>query len=289
MKVVRNVCRPVLRTLVHDLEIESFSVRGGPLKRSSAAVRHRPVPSTCHSSFLVGSKESSQFSSHRSNGYLLVHHYPRSTTGHEFAFRANVHRRRGMQDMRLGPWALQLANMQTSASSGAGDRGDAKADAGKCIPHAADMQQEQHSSNSETNSSQHSETGASGEMENPEDVKRRLSAVRSRIREAGLDAREDARDWIRDKRDDIDEIREVCGICNISNISGYAISSDCLNFFLLPRFSFHECATPPSTSTFVCLTFVGKIGVYLSLVGQRSATNHRSRSLWFYIIWRASA
>lgn len=38
---------------------------------------------------------------------------------------------------------------------------------------------------------------------------RRMAEIRERLRDARLDASEDAKDWIRDKRDDVDEMREV--------------------------------------------------------------------------------
>lgn len=52
--------------------------------------------------------------------------------------------------------------------------------------------------------------GVEGEgTESERDGAARLAAMRERFRDVRLDAREEARDWIRDKRDEMGEMREV--------------------------------------------------------------------------------
>lgn len=66
----------------------------------------------------------------------------------------------------------------------------------------------------ETNTGTHLPSGAEDKEKasKPEKKVASIAAIRERLRNVGLDAREDARDWIRDKRDDVGEIQEVINI-----------------------------------------------------------------------------
>lgn len=112
--------------------------------------------------------------------------------------------------MRAGfsPWTLQIANMQTGGSRSA-DYDVAKVDHGKAIPTDAGQKKNEKSLDEVEDTKNMSRTVDGTTEETPESVRERLSAVRHRLHEAGLDAREEARDWIRDKRDDMGEMREV--------------------------------------------------------------------------------
>lgn len=105
-------------------------------------------------------------------------------------------------------WALQIANMQTGGSRSA-DYDFAKVDHGKPVPADAGQKKDDKSLDEVEDTKNMSQTVDGTSEETPESVRERLAAVRDRLREAGLDAREEARDWIRDKRDDMGEMREV--------------------------------------------------------------------------------
>lgn len=108
----------------------------------------------------------------------------------------------------LVPWALRVSNMQTRAGPGEGDHGP-KVNTAK-VTHKDEDEKE----GGKISSEKGRVDGEPGTMpkdnqEGPEAAAGRLAAVRERIRDAGVEVREDAKDWIREKRGDMDEMREV--------------------------------------------------------------------------------
>lgn len=114
----------------------------------------------------------------------------------------------------LRPWqhALQVVALQSSTSRGSEAHGAKGPTTGKeahgtnSVGQSEDGKQKETSANTTTgDAGKPEETAASFDAQ-----ARKVVEMRNRLRDARQDVSEDAKDWIRDKRDDMDDMREVC-------------------------------------------------------------------------------
>lgn len=112
---------------------------------------------------------------------------------------------------------LQVAALQSSSSRGSEAHGAKGPAAEKLAQGASSVGQDEDKKKKETAAK--TAAAATGDAGKPKEEAasasfdaqaRRVAEVRNRLRDARLDASEDAKDWIRDKRDDMDDMREVC-------------------------------------------------------------------------------
>lgn len=113
----------------------------------------------------------------------------------------------------LRPWqhALQVVALQTSGSRGSEAHGAKEPTAEKgaggtdSVGRGEDGRQKETSANTTTgDAGKPEETAASFDAQ-----ARKVVEMRDRLRDARQDVSEDAKDWIRDKKDDMDDMREV--------------------------------------------------------------------------------